>query len=266
MHRGARRPAGLRPLARRGRPRRAGSGRSGWCSPAPRRWPPTSSTAFTERTGRAGAPGLRPHRGGAGGHQHAVQRRTRCRGSVGGAAARHRPAAGRRAGPVPAGTTPARSRSGATTSSAATGPTAPTAPTTTAGGRPGDVGFLDADGDLFLVDRVKELVIVSGFNVYPVEVEEVIAEVEGVARGGRHRRRGRARPARRSWPTSSAAGLDPVAAADAVRAHCASRLARFKQPSRVEVVERAARTPSPARCRRAGCAASSGAAALGLLE
>ena len=44
----------------------------------------------------------------------------------------------------------------------------------------GDVGFLDPSGDLFLVDRLKELVIVSGFNVYPVEVEEVIREVDGV--------------------------------------------------------------------------------------
>ena len=45
----------------------------------------------------------------------------------------------------------------------------------------GDVGFLDPSGDLFLVDRLKELVIVSGFNVYPVEVEDVIREVDGVA-------------------------------------------------------------------------------------
>ena len=45
----------------------------------------------------------------------------------------------------------------------------------------GDVGFLDGDGDLFLVDRLKELVIVSGFNVYPVEVEDVVTEVDGVA-------------------------------------------------------------------------------------
>ena len=53
----------------------------------------------------------------------------------------------------------------------------------------GDVGFLDASGDLFLVDRLKELVIVSGFNVYPVEVEDVIREVAGRRRGRRHRRR-----------------------------------------------------------------------------
>ena len=44
----------------------------------------------------------------------------------------------------------------------------------------GDVGFLDATGDLFLVDRIKDLIIVSGFNVYPVEVEEVVRDVRGV--------------------------------------------------------------------------------------
>ena len=50
-----------------------------------------------------------------------------------------------------------------------------------AGGPTGDVGYLDPSGDLYLVDRVKELVIVSGFNVYPSEVEDVIAELPEVA-------------------------------------------------------------------------------------
>ena len=38
----------------------------------------------------------------------------------------------------------------------------------------GDVGYADEDGYIFLVDRVKDLIIVSGFNVYPREVEEAI--------------------------------------------------------------------------------------------
>jgi long-chain acyl-CoA synthetase len=46
--------------------------------------------------------------------------------------------------------------------------------------RTGDVGYLDADGDLFLVDRLREVIIVSGFNVYPVEVEEVLVSAPGV--------------------------------------------------------------------------------------
>jgi long-chain acyl-CoA synthetase len=102
----------------------------------------------------------------------------------------------------------------------------------------GDVGFLDGSGDLFLVDRLKELVIVSGFNVYPVEVEEVIREVPGVADaaviGVPDERTGESVVAYvvPSPPEAAAADL-----AAAVGAHCAVRLARFKQPARVEVVD-----------------------------
>ena len=63
--------------------------------------------------------------------------------------------------------------------------------------RTGDIAVVDDDGFLFLVDRVKDLIIVSGFNVYPAEVEEVLARAPGDrrVRGGRrappvHRRGG----------------------------------------------------------------------------
>jgi long-chain acyl-CoA synthetase len=46
--------------------------------------------------------------------------------------------------------------------------------------RTGDVAVVDDDGFLFLVDRVKDLIIVSGFNVYPAEVEEVLLEHPGI--------------------------------------------------------------------------------------
>ncbi|MBB6627395.1 AMP-binding protein [Nocardioides sp. KIGAM211] len=100
----------------------------------------------------------------------------------------------------------------------------------------GDVGFLDATGDLFLVDRLKELVIVSGFNVYPVEVEEVIREVPGVTEAAVI---GVADPSTGEAVVAyvRAPGADPAATEQAVRAHCGARLARFKQPSRVEIVD-----------------------------
>lgn len=41
--------------------------------------------------------------------------------------------------------------------------------------RTGDIGFLDADGHLHVVDRLKDMIIASGFNVYPAHVEEAIA-------------------------------------------------------------------------------------------
>jgi long-chain acyl-CoA synthetase len=101
----------------------------------------------------------------------------------------------------------------------------------------GDVGFLDETGDLFLVDRLKELVIVSGFNVYPVEVEDVIREVPSVADaaviGVADTATGEAVVAY-VCPTEGAVAAD---VADDVRRHCAVRLARFKQPSRIEVVD-----------------------------
>jgi long-chain acyl-CoA synthetase len=99
----------------------------------------------------------------------------------------------------------------------------------------GDVGFIDEWDNLFLVDRLKELVIVSGFNVYPVEVEDVIREVPGVAEaaviGVDDPATGEAVVAY-VVPAGEAGGV-----ADAVRDHCAVRLARFKQPSRIEVVD-----------------------------
>ena len=99
----------------------------------------------------------------------------------------------------------------------------------------GDVGFLDATGDLFLVDRVKELVIVSGFNVYPSEVEDVLREVPGVRDaaviGVPDDVTGEAVVA---YVVSQADASDGLA--DAVREHAAARLARFKQPTRIEVV------------------------------
>ncbi len=99
----------------------------------------------------------------------------------------------------------------------------------------GDIGFLDRTGDLFLVDRLKEMVIVSGFNVYPTEVEDVIRDVPGVQEtaviGVEDAETGEAVVA------YVVAVGDRASVADAVRARCEERLARFKRPSRVEVVD-----------------------------
>ena len=46
--------------------------------------------------------------------------------------------------------------------------------------RTGDVGYLDERGYVYLQDRKKDLILVSGFNVYPNEVEEVVATLPGV--------------------------------------------------------------------------------------
>ena len=89
--------------------------------------------------------------------------------------------------------------------------------------RTGDVAVADDDGFLSLVDRMKDLIIVSGFNVYPAEVEEVLLDAPR-RRGRRGRRRSEARgPARRSprsWCRSPARSVTLAS----VRDHVARRL------------------------------------------
>jgi long-chain acyl-CoA synthetase len=108
----------------------------------------------------------------------------------------------------------------------------------------GDVGILDGDGDLFLVDRVKELIIVSGFNVYPSEIEEVLAELpevaEAVVLGVPDERTGEAVAAYLRIADDAVGDVEGVLAR--AREHAQARLARFKWPTHVEVVEEVPRT------------------------
>jgi long-chain acyl-CoA synthetase len=98
----------------------------------------------------------------------------------------------------------------------------------------GDVAYLDDDGDLHLVDRRRELVLVSGFNVYPREVEEVLAQhpdvEEAAVLGIPHPYTGEAVKA--LVVLREGARLT----ADDVIAHAARSLARFKCPTAVEFV------------------------------
>jgi long-chain acyl-CoA synthetase len=59
---------------------------------------------------------------------------------------------------------------------------AETAETMLPGGwlRSGDIGRMDEDGYIFIEDRKKDMILVSGFNVYPNEIENVVVELEGV--------------------------------------------------------------------------------------
>ncbi|MDQ1449511.1 MAG: long-chain acyl-CoA synthetase, partial [Actinomycetota bacterium] len=113
----------------------------------------------------------------------------------------------------------------------------------------GDIAVADADGWLTLVDRAKDLVIVSGFNVFPGEVEDALRthrDVEDVAVIGE--------PHPRTGETVVAyvvprAGkvLDPVE----LMRHAGRQLARYKLPTRIELVEALPRTLAGKLVRRA---------------
>ncbi|GAB3586400.1 long-chain fatty acid--CoA ligase [Amycolatopsis endophytica] len=108
--------------------------------------------------------------------------------------------------------------------------------------RTGDVGFLDSDGDLHLVDRANDLVIVNGFNVYPHEVEEVIGQLPEVAEvavvGVLDERSGEGVKA--VVVPSPGASLSEQQVVE----HCESRLAGYKVPHTVEFAGKLPHSPT----------------------
>ncbi|MFM7537700.1 MAG: AMP-binding protein [Acidimicrobiales bacterium] len=99
----------------------------------------------------------------------------------------------------------------------------------------GDVATVDAEGYLYLVDRAKDLIIVSGFNVYPAEVESALGDHPAVAEaaviGVPHPHTGEA--------VKAYVVLRPGASANEEQLidHCHELLARYKCPSKVLVVD-----------------------------
>jgi long-chain acyl-CoA synthetase len=112
----------------------------------------------------------------------------------------------------------------------------------------GDLATADDDGWLYLVDRAKDLIIVSGFNVFPAEVEAVLAAHPAVAEVGvigvPHPHTGEAVKA--FVVVAEGASVDE----DALIDHCCDFLARYKAPSKIVFVDELPRNTSGKLLRR----------------
>ncbi|MEL6978319.1 MAG: AMP-binding protein [Pseudomonadota bacterium] len=106
--------------------------------------------------------------------------------------------------------------------------------------RTGDVGRLDEDGYLHVVDRLKDMLIVSGFNVYPQEIEAVIAAVPGVAEVGVV---GRAVPDKGDEIAAFIVRSDPNLDQATIHAACADRLTGYKMPKDIRFVSELPKSP-----------------------
>ncbi|MGP3955344.1 AMP-binding protein [Nonomuraea sp. 3N208] len=116
---------------------------------------------------------------------------------------------------------------------------------------PGDIGYVDGDGYLFLLDRRTDLIISGGVNIYPAEVEAALLEHPSVADVAVI---GVPDP---EWGHKVVALVQPAAevtvgaelTAELLR-HCAPRLAKLKHPRAIEYREALPRTPTGKLSRR----------------
>jgi long-chain acyl-CoA synthetase len=108
--------------------------------------------------------------------------------------------------------------------------------------RSGDVGYLDDDGYLYIHDRVKDMIVSGGENVYPAEVENALMRHPGIGDvaviGVPHERWGETAKA----VVVKAPGADPTE--EEIIAFAREHLARFKCPTSVDFLEVLPRNPS----------------------
>ena len=120
----------------------------------------------------------------------------------------------------------------------------------------GDIGIMDERGYTRIVDRKKDMILVSGFNVYPNEIEDVVAAIPGVLEVGAV-----AVPDEKMGEAIKLVIVkkDPGLTEEAVRAYCKQNLTGYKQPRVIEfraelpktpvgkVLRRELRDPAPAK-------------------
>jgi len=104
----------------------------------------------------------------------------------------------------------------------------------------GDIAEMNSDGYFTIVDRKKDMILVSGFNVYPNEVEETIASVPGVLEVGVI-----GVPNEKSGEAVRAyvVGGQPAPSQEAIIAHCKEHMAAYKAPTSVVFVDELPKSP-----------------------
>jgi long-chain acyl-CoA synthetase len=106
--------------------------------------------------------------------------------------------------------------------------------------RTGDVAEMDTDGFFTIVDRKKDVIVVSGFNVYPNEIEDTIAAVDGVDEVGVI-----GLPDERSGERVEAfvVSTQGNVRSEDIIAHCRTHLAAYKVPQRITVIDELPKSP-----------------------
>ena len=106
----------------------------------------------------------------------------------------------------------------------------------------GDLGSMDEDGGIYIVDRLKDLIITCGFNVYPAEIERVLAAHPSVALAAVGRKPDPLKGEIAKAYVILKQGAQPDV--EALMTHCRANLAAYKRPREIQIVSDLPRTSS----------------------
>ena len=105
----------------------------------------------------------------------------------------------------------------------------------------GDLGYKDSDGFVFFTGRKKRMIIISGYNVYPVDIENAVLQIPFVSEACAVQGYLKNKPCVKLCVTLNQ-DMDKEDAADKIQAYCKKNLAKFSCPRKIEVMDSFPRT------------------------
>lgn len=111
----------------------------------------------------------------------------------------------------------------------------------------GDIGYIDDEGYVYIVDRKKDVIIRGGQNIYPADIEEVLYQAPGVAEVAVV---GREDEMMGEVPIAFVAGTTALSA-ERLLDHCREHLARYKVPAEIDILPELPKGPTGKILRRA---------------
>lgn len=105
----------------------------------------------------------------------------------------------------------------------------------------GDLGYINPDGFVFFTGRKKRMIIISGYNVYPMDIENTVMELDFVKEACAVQGYSKGKPLAKLCVTIED-GIDKEKALSQITSHCKKKLSRFSCPRKIEILDAMPRT------------------------
>ncbi|MBR0324201.1 MAG: AMP-binding protein, partial [Bacteroidales bacterium] len=106
----------------------------------------------------------------------------------------------------------------------------------------GDLGYMDEDGFVFFTGRKKRMIIISGYNVYPNDIENEVLKLDYINEACAVQGYVGSKPIIKLFVSLNQPTDNPEEVSRCIKEYCDSKLERFSRPSRVTILDALPRT------------------------